>query len=53
MIEPRGRRDHDPARLGDLSKIAKMDERERRLPGNQDQLASLLERDIGGALDEG
>src|SRR3989449_7988497 len=52
VIEPRRRGEDDRAGLGGEREVAVMYERERRLPGNENQRAPLLERDVVGALDQ-
>src|SRR2546428_13558732 len=52
VIEPRRRGEHDRAGLRGEREVAEMYERERRLPRNENQRAPLLERDVGGALEQ-
>ena len=52
MVEPGRGRDDGRARLGSQSQIAEVDQRERRLPGDQDQGAAFLELHIGRTLDQ-
>ena len=50
VIEARRRRDDHRAGLGHRHQVPQVDQRERRLPRHQDQLAPLLQRHVRGPL---
>ncbi len=50
MIETRGRRHHHGAGLGHGDEVSQMHQRKRGFPRHQDQLAPLLQGDVGRAL---
>ena len=51
-VEGRGGREDDRTCLGEGDDIARMDQIPRGLPGDDDQLAALLQEDIGGTQDQ-
>src|SRR5690348_5055033 len=52
VVEPRRRGQHDRPGFGGQREVAEVDERERRLAGDEHQRPPLLERHVGSALDE-
>src|SRR5438477_9675141 len=52
LVEAGRRRKDDGTRLRRRGHVAEMDERERRLTRDEDELASLFERHVRGPLDQ-
>ena len=52
VIEAGRRGEDDRPCFGYRGEIAQVDQRQRGFPGHQDQLAALLEADVGGAFDQ-